>query len=671
MDFKTALQQSHSAKNTAREASQRYKHYLFQNFINDLATEHQWHHSIDPLMEEFTSKIRNDSTLEAIYRRIVDDVLSLNVENALFFANKLVTLTKNQPISVYLLGECYFLAEEYVKITHLFTNHDCLNLNENFAILASKGLLKIKGHAQVIKILTTPFKSEIGNKVFTSQIHTLVGKAQKFLENREEAETSFLNSLKIDAVNHIAFEGLCETRQFEDRNLGPTVESLEFPPQMLWVKKFYQAEIEYVYQETADQETPKSLTGTVNNPKGKDESPISSSNQMQIEYEVGHFYLNGDPVEKNFLQHEKAQEQHSTEHVPKPNEHKSPQSLEKVPNIAPKNVADNPAVRRHPSIISPEETKASAVIDGFRRAENIHYLYLRLLSHFRNFQINNAYDLCKKILEKDQFHFDTILIYCEILVEKEEIAELFSYSSRMVENFPEHHVTYHLAGMYYFYLKKYEAARRYFNKAIHINNYCLQTWLMLGHTYAAQEESDPASNVYRSALKLFPNSHLPHVYIGMEYLRINNLKTAAISFNQAKRIAGENPMIYNEIGCIYLKQKKYESAKKNLKKALRTCKANGVNWLKHSILNNLANVHRKEKDYQSSIQCYEQSLALCPNDPAVLFSLAFCYNLTGELTKAAGLYHKVISRKYDSHFVNHLLSKCMEDLADDYFESAN
>ncbi len=60
---------------------------------------------------------------------------------------------------------------------------------------------------------------------------------------------------------------------------------------------------------------------------------------------------------------------------------------------------------------------------------------------------------------------------------------------------------------------------------------------MLGHTYAAQDEADNAMGVYRTACRLFPNSHLPHLYMGMEYLRVNNTKTALISFNYAREIA--------------------------------------------------------------------------------------------------------------------------------------
>lgn len=47
----------------------------------------------------------------------------------------------------------------------------------------------------------------------------------------------------------------------------------------------------------------------------------------------------------------------------------------------------------------------------------------------------------------------------------------------------------------------------------------------------------------------------------MEYLRTNNLQTAILSLQQAKEINPTDPMIYNELGVIAYKQKRYNEAK--------------------------------------------------------------------------------------------------------------
>lgn len=162
--------------------------------------------------------------------------------------------------------------------------------------------------------------------------------------------------------------------------------------------------------------------------------------------------------------------------------------------------------------------------------KNSDILFLKAQKFFNNYQINLAFQLCCQILEQDYFHFDNLLIYSEILVEKEMISDLYTCSTNLAENYPDHYITFHLFGMYLYMLKKYDQARKYFNKAIQINKNSLKSWIMLGHSFANQEESEQAMNVYRSCIRLFPNSHLPHVYMGMEYIRSNNLKTAYLSF---------------------------------------------------------------------------------------------------------------------------------------------
>lgn len=76
------------------------------------------------------------------------------------------------------------------------------------------------------------------------------------------------------------------------------------------------------------------------------------------------------------------------------------------------------------------------------------------------------------------------MIYVEILVEKKMISELYTCSTNFAENYPEHYITYHIFGMYYFLLKNFENSRKYFNKAIQLNKNSLKSWIMLGHSFA-------------------------------------------------------------------------------------------------------------------------------------------------------------------------------------------
>ena len=77
---------------------------------------------------------------------------------------------------------------------------------------------------------------------------------------------------------------------------------------------------------------------------------------------------------------------------------------------------------------------------------------------------------------------------------------------------------------------------------------------------------------YRTASSLFPGSHLPTLYIGMEFLRTNNLVQAQEFIRQAGVLCPSDPLVYNELGSVYYKQKEYSKAIEMFTKALKLCK---------------------------------------------------------------------------------------------------
>lgn len=97
-------------------------------------------------------------------------------------------------------------------------------------------------------------------------------------------------------------------------------------------------------------------------------------------------------------------------------------------------------------------------------------------------------------------------------------------------------------------------------------------WIGFGNSFAAQDESDQAMSSYRTASSLFPGSHLPPLFIGMEHLRTNNLPQALEFIKQASAICPSDPLVYNELGTAYYKQKDYPLAIEMYTKALQLCK---------------------------------------------------------------------------------------------------
>jgi anaphase-promoting complex subunit 6 len=93
---------------------------------------------------------------------------------------------------------------------------------------------------------------------------------------------------------------------------------------------------------------------------------------------------------------------------------------------------------------------------------------------------------------------------------------------------------------------------------------------------------------YRTADRLFPGCHKAQLFIGMEYLRTNNLKTALMSFKDAQRINEQDPLVFNEIAVVYYKQRNYDAAKEELSRALSLCHDATQSQTYETILLNLA-----------------------------------------------------------------------------------
>jgi len=110
-------------------------------------------------------------------------------------------------------------------------------------------------------------------------------------------------------------------------------------------------------------------------------------------------------------------------------------------NVIPKNDHTHPFKENQPNLPDPqiiqreslaiqeecraiqEESPAKVeIVDSTLRQlvqhSNTHLLYLKAKALYQNYELQEAYKVCKKILTLDSFHFPTLDIYTELLVER-------------------------------------------------------------------------------------------------------------------------------------------------------------------------------------------------------------------------------------------------------------
>jgi hypothetical protein len=94
-----------------------------------------------PEIKTFNDILNNNPSLKRLYSLAIENIQTQSYKDAIFYTEKLATLTNNHPLIIYMLGECYFQNEDYKKVHSLFAKHKFLNYNQNFQILAAKSLV--------------------------------------------------------------------------------------------------------------------------------------------------------------------------------------------------------------------------------------------------------------------------------------------------------------------------------------------------------------------------------------------------------------------------------------------------------------------------------------------------------------------------------------------------
>lgn len=172
----------------------------------------------------------------------------------------------------------------------------------------------------------------------------------------------------------------------------------------------------------------------------------------------------------------------------------------------------------------------ASFIDVLKVYNNAYVKFIQGEKLYNHKNTYKAYEIVKAIVEDDPYFLNVVPLYAAILIDLNKIGELYFLAHKLVSSNPEIAVSWFAVGSYYYLIKKYDLARKYFEKANKFDKHFAASWIAYGHSFAALDESEQAMSAYRTAVRLFPGCHVANLCIGMEYLRMNQLKTALLSF---------------------------------------------------------------------------------------------------------------------------------------------
>ncbi|CAK4609673.1 hypothetical protein LEN26_007316 [Aphanomyces euteiches] len=318
--------------------------------------------------------------------------------------------------------------------------------------------------------------------------------------------------------------------------------------------------------------------------------------------------------------------------------------------------------RYDPSPSIPEKFHAVESTHGLLGNPDV--LVAKAEAYYYQLDTEHAYSICRGLRESDPCDYKYIPVYVSTLVQLEKKSELFHFAHQMVGTYPKKAAAWYAVGCYYFLLENFEAAQRYFHKATHLEPHFAPAWIGFGHAFAVQDESDQAMASYRTASRLFLGCHLPLLCIGMEHYRVNNLSPALQFVSQARTVCPTDPLVYNEMGAIYFRQHNYVAAIEMFSKAIALCR-----HMSHTLLVaweatffNMAQAHRKIKQYDTAILYYQEALALCPTKASTHFALAFTYHMQGNLKDAIQSYHTALSFDPEDPVASQMLDTALQEM---------
>jgi anaphase-promoting complex subunit 6 len=181
-----------------------------------------------------------------------------------------------------------------------------------------------------------------------------------------------------------------------------------------------------------------------------------------------------------------------------------------------------------------------------------------------------------------------------------------------------------------------------------------------GTSFAVQDESDQALAAYRTAARIFQGSHYPVIYIGMEYLKTNNVDLASQFFHEANLMCPTDPLVHNETGVVLYMNNSYSKAVDHFEYALSLVSEDALEAWEPTLFN-LGHALRKLGNYQRALKYYKMALSVMPRNPSVLGAIGFTYHLYGAVPRAIDYYHKALALSPRDTFITDMLGTAIAE----------
>ncbi|KAI8055676.1 hypothetical protein BDF22DRAFT_617567 [Syncephalis plumigaleata] len=286
-------------------------------------------------------------------------------------------------------------------------------------------------------------------------------------------------------------------------------------------------------------------------------------------------------------------------------------------------------------------------------------------SAFARGRFKDCLTITKGLLKVEQYHPTVLTTHIACLYELRDQHRLFHLGKELVDRFPELPVTWFCVGCYYFSVKKTTEARRYFKKSSQMDTNYGPARIGYAHTFAEEGEYDQAIQEYSSADRLFPGSHFPTLFIGMQLLKQKNLSVAQEYLLGAAELGPSDALLNNELAVLYYEQKEYEKSIEHFNMALDMIKEMEYDAsVENDIWSNLGQAHRRLGNYEEAKKCFIKLKTRCPRRADAYTGLGYVHHAMGDIEKAIEYYHQALGLSSNNPLTTELLNMAIQEQVD-------
>ena len=562
------------------------------------------------ICEQISSSPKLSSVIKNMKNLITKNISLHLYRNALFYAEKCLVISLTHDINsisdnIYMLAKCLFLNKEYSRCVNLIQKYNVIYYNINFLILYGQALFNCDDYDGVILYLE---KEPIS---FESQ--------------SIDDENNSIKSMH--SIRHLLIGKAYEMKE----NKQPAIRNylLALKNDLENIEAFDILINHQLLNTSEKQQLLNTLNFNQNNCwlydyyKSKINDNIFMTYKSDVEIDLG---INKIINEINSENNSKFKRENNMEDI-------------NYNNISTINIMDVLYKNNDQSLMLMEAEKMFMARD-----------------------YTNTYKKLKKINEDDFYNLELIPMLCSSMIELNKIVDLYSLAYKLGNNCNDKFIPWYAVGCYYYAIKKYEISRKYFLKCNQLNKNFPEGWVALGNSYAGEDESDQALNAYRTCLRLFPGCHYSNLYIGMEFVRTNNLKTALIAFQNALQLSQNDPLIYNERGVVYYKQQIYEEAQNYFIKGIKMCSEDDVSSAYQTLMINLGHTYRKLKKLKEALEVYMKLYYIDSKNVDVLNGIGFVLSLIGKYNYALDYFHQANFIQSNDSFSITMINKCINEI---------